>query len=97
MKRVERVEVEVYGRDGNAAIVRLPARRFPGLLIQGDSLSLLARDARKLAIALRVSADLHEMADDLARHLADLLAYYASSLAANGTPLPYHPEPPESE
>ena len=95
MKHVERAEVELYSRDGNVAVVRLPRRRFPGLLMQGDSLSTLAGDARELAAALRTGADPNDLADDLAEQLSDMLAFYAATLAAHGIPLPYNPEPPQ--
>jgi len=35
------VEVELFADGGNNAVVRLPGRTFPGVLIQGDSLSSL--------------------------------------------------------
>lgn len=92
MKHVERAEVELYSRDGNVAVVRLPQRRFPGLLMQGDSLSTLAGDARELAAALRTGADPNDLADDLAEQLSDMLAFYAATLAAHGIPLPYNPQ-----
>jgi uncharacterized protein DUF6959 len=91
---MERVEVELYDRVDNAAIVRLPPRRFPGLLIQGDSLSVLAEDARRLATAIRDGVDAQELADDLAKALTGLLANYAATLAANDIPLPYNAESP---
>lgn len=95
MKHVERAEVELYSRDGNVAVVRLPQRRFPGLLMQGDSLSTLAGDAQTLATSLRAGADPLDLADDLTQQLGDVLAFYAASLAAHGIPLPYNPEPPQ--
>lgn len=87
---MERIEVELYGRDGNAAVVRLPQRRFPGLLVQGDSLSILVEDAQRLAADIQAGADVHDQATDLAQQLTELLAYYASTLAAHGMPLPYN-------
>ncbi|WP_442810279.1 MULTISPECIES: DUF6959 family protein [unclassified Streptomyces] len=38
---MERVEAELFTDGGNNAVVRLPPRRFPGVLIQGDSLSVI--------------------------------------------------------
>ncbi|WP_443045532.1 DUF6959 family protein [Streptomyces sp. NBC_00259] len=34
---MERVEAELFTDGGNSAVVRLPPRRFSGVLIQGDS------------------------------------------------------------
>ncbi|WP_373294465.1 DUF6959 family protein [Streptomyces albiflavescens] len=36
---MERVEAELFTDGGNDAVVRLPGRNFPGVLIQGDTLS----------------------------------------------------------
>jgi len=43
-----RVEpVEIYSDEPNHAVLRHPGRRFPGALIQGDSLYVLCRQADK--------------------------------------------------
>ncbi|MGW0206694.1 DUF6959 family protein [Streptomyces sp. NPDC003233] len=36
---MERAEAELLMDGGNNAVVRLPGRQFPGVLIQGDSLN----------------------------------------------------------
>ncbi|WP_420709569.1 MULTISPECIES: DUF6959 family protein [unclassified Streptomyces] len=38
---VERVEAELFTDGGNDAVVRLPGRDFPGVLIQGDTPGML--------------------------------------------------------
>src|SRR5689334_9115638 len=38
---MERVEAELFTDGGNDAVVRLLGRRFPGVLVQGDSLHIL--------------------------------------------------------
>jgi Family of unknown function (DUF6959) len=54
---MQRVEVELFTDPGNNAVVRLGGRRFPGVLIQGDTLSILWQQAvtgaASSAIALR--------------------------------------------
>jgi hypothetical protein len=45
---MERVEAELFTDGGNNAVVRLPGRRFPGVLIQGDSLSILRSDVAEV-------------------------------------------------
>lgn len=87
---MERTEVELYDRVGNVAVVRLPGRKVPGIFIQGDSFAILADDGRKLAAT--AGDDVREPATDLAQALAELLAYYASTLTDHGIPLPYHAE-----
>ncbi|MGW1608957.1 DUF6959 family protein [Streptomyces sp. NPDC002285] len=41
---MDRVEAELFTDGGNDAVVRLPGRRFPGVLIRGDSLHTLRSD-----------------------------------------------------
>ncbi|MFC9704209.1 DUF6959 family protein [Streptomyces sp. NPDC056943] len=64
---MERVEAELFTDGGNDAVVRLPGRNFPGVLIQGDTLSMLRSDVAELA-ELCAAGDLEE-----ARHVASLL------------------------
>ena len=37
--------VEIFSDQTNAAVIRHPERRFPGILIQGDSLHILCQQA----------------------------------------------------
>jgi hypothetical protein len=39
---MESVNVDLYAVDGNVAVVRLEARRFPGVLVQGDTMKMLS-------------------------------------------------------
>ncbi|WP_371799133.1 hypothetical protein OG963_15045 [Streptomyces sp. NBC_01707] len=64
---IERVEAELFTDGGNDAVLRLPGRRFPGVLIQGDTLSVLQADVAELA-ELCSAGDLEE-----ARNAASLL------------------------
>ena len=52
LRGVELIEVDLLTSPGNYAIVRMPGRRFPGVVMQGDSLSILAYDAQEIAVAL---------------------------------------------
>lgn len=49
---MERVEAELFTDGGNNTVVRLPGRRFPGVLIQGDSVSILRGDTAEAVDAL---------------------------------------------
>jgi DNA-binding FadR family transcriptional regulator len=64
---MERVEVELFTDGGNNAVVRMPGRNFPGVLIQGDSLSIIRSDVADIRDACR-TGDANE-----ARELAELL------------------------
>jgi hypothetical protein len=59
MAGMERIEVELFSHPGNNAIVRMPGRRFPGVLIQGDSLSNLRHEVARVAEAC-ARGDLNE-------------------------------------
>ncbi|GAA4998584.1 DUF6959 family protein [Streptomyces siamensis] len=41
---MKRVEAELFTDGGNHAVVHLPGRKFPGVLMQGDSLHILRSD-----------------------------------------------------
>ncbi|MEO7329429.1 MAG: hypothetical protein ABI193_12675 [Minicystis sp.] len=85
------VTIEIIGDSVNASIVRLPERRFPGLVIQGDSLAVLTSTLTRALEALR-DADLAEASEEL-RELAGILgayrAEYERALDSEGIDLPY--------
>jgi hypothetical protein len=88
---VEHVEVELFTDGGNNAVVRMPGRRFPGVVIQGDTLSNLwsmASNALEQQRASRsdVSLDQLEMIVD---DLNDMLRRYENALDRAGLPRPY--------
>lgn len=88
---MERVEAELFTDGGNDAVVRLPGRRFPGVLIQGDTLSILQSAVTELA-ELCAAGDLEE-----ARYAAGLfqaglsgkLQRYTEVLEAHGITRPF--------
>jgi hypothetical protein len=47
------VELEVYSDASNHAVIRPPGRRFPGSVVQGDSLSSLCAEAKELSERIR--------------------------------------------
>lgn len=71
MAGVERIEVELFCRRGNNAIVRMPGRRFPGVLIQGDSPSNLHREVARVVEAC-AGGDMNEAHEGSESALADL-------------------------
>ncbi|NOK22647.1 DUF6959 family protein [Corallococcus carmarthensis] len=93
---MEEDRVEVLSRQSNAAVVRMPGRKFPGVVIQGDSLRILyelVKDARVMvppSSATDAGEDdaggLLEEAEGLLRNS---LTVYESVLKAHGIPLPY--------
>ncbi|MFJ9148537.1 DUF6959 family protein [Streptomyces sp. NPDC102270] len=76
---------------GNNAVVRLPGRRFPGILVQGDSLHILRTEVAEIAEACE-RGDLAEARDSaglLLSGLDDLLAACEAALADHGIRRPY--------
>ncbi|MER5604317.1 hypothetical protein [Streptomyces sp. NPDC002265] len=86
-----RVEAELFTDGGNDAVVRLPGRNFPGVLIQGDTLSILQADVAEL-VELCAAGDVEE-----AQHVASLihadlgakLVRYTEALEAHGISRPF--------
>ncbi|MET9959593.1 hypothetical protein ABZ128_11040 [Streptomyces sp. NPDC006326] len=88
---MERTEAELFTDPGNDAVVPLPPRHFPGVLIQGDSLSIIRGDVAELveACAQGDIDDAHEASTILLAHFDELLARYESALEAHGIKRPY--------
>jgi hypothetical protein len=75
----------------NDAVVRMPGREFPGVLIPGDSLSVLRTDLAEVVEALDQGdpAGAREAAGLLLEDLDALLARYTAVLDDHGLPRPY--------
>ena len=87
-------EVEIYFDATNAAVMRHPDRRFPGVLIQGDTLHTLfvSADACRAALGRLDEDDRYELAE-LHERLKDLLGHYKAVLAEHQIPLPFSEDP----
>ncbi|MFC3572932.1 DUF6959 family protein [Streptomyces yaanensis] len=88
---MQRVEAELFTDGGNDAVVRLPGRRFPGVLIQGDSLHTLRSDLAEVMEACERGelAEARESAGLLLADLDAILTRYAAALEEYGVPRPY--------
>ncbi|MFE6788114.1 DUF6959 family protein [Streptomyces sp. NPDC057680] len=88
---MERIEAELFTDPGNDAVVRLPPRHFPGVLIQGDSLSIIRSDVAEIveACAQGDVDDAHEAATILLANFDELLARYESALEVHDIKRPY--------
>ncbi|WP_449447553.1 DUF6959 family protein [Thermomonas brevis] len=83
-------DVEIFSDEPNAAVIRHPERKFPGVLVQGDTLHALARQAADAAVAVNSGhPDAAEEVADLAARLDSLLSHYRTVLAAHGHKLPF--------
>ncbi|MEE1667999.1 hypothetical protein RCR19_21160 [Streptomyces sp. WAC07094] len=88
---MERVEAELFTDGGNDAVVRLPGRNFPGVLIQGDTLSTLQADVAEL-VELCAAGDVGEaqrVANLLHADLGAKLMRYSEALEAHGISRPF--------
>jgi hypothetical protein len=85
--------LEVYARDSNYAIIKPPGRRFPGSVIQGDTLRELCRLAISLGERIRDHAAQDEeflgAVEDLVNALVHRMLHYQKVLVAHGIEFPY--------
>lgn len=85
--------VEIYSDATNAAVMRHPARRFPGMLIQGDTLhSLGAMAAAALAGAEPESDHWYDL-KELVDALQPRIDFYSQVLREHGLELPFFDGP----
>jgi hypothetical protein len=88
---MERIEAELFTDGSNDAVVRLPGRRFPGVLVQGDSLHILRSDVAEVLEACE-RGDVDEARDSAGLLLSDLdalLARYEAVLNEHEIQRPY--------
>lgn len=87
------VLVEVLSEKSNMAVIRTITRRFPGIVVQGDSLSVMYRQAARVAVGLRSihDSELRGEAVLLAQSLSARLRHYEAALGDHGIELPYSP------
>lgn len=73
--------VECFTEQGNNAVIRMPDRKYPGVLIQGDTLKNLLDTAEALLV-LSVSSnkELKDEAEGLADHIRDIYTYYQAAI-----------------
>jgi hypothetical protein len=84
-------EIQILSEASNMAIVRLPGRRFPGVVVQGDTLKSLCEVSAELVTALQEgnNQDAVEAATYLREALEARLKAYEAVLTAAGEMLPY--------
>ncbi len=86
--------VEIYSDSTNAAILRHPSRRYPGCLIQGDTLYSLMRTLEDVqASGSSLTEDAADGLADVIEHLRKLIEHYKTVLNNHNIELPFY-EPP---
>jgi len=84
-------QVEIYSDATNAAVLRHPSRRFPGVLVQGDTLWSLCHKADALCAESRSQLDSQRYAElnELRNTLWGLLTHYKAVLGEHDISLPF--------
>ncbi|MEL6893509.1 MAG: hypothetical protein AAFP84_18095 [Actinomycetota bacterium] len=88
---MEHIEVEVLTEQHNFAVIKLPSRRYPGVVLQGDSLAILVHDLLGVREALERS-DIDVAVDGLAdvvERLQEVKSSYERALSAHEIKKPY--------
>lgn len=88
---MEYMELEVYSQSINRGVVKMPSQGFPGLLLQGETLSTLLKLAKTIDDASQPTgnAELSAASAELKDTLQQLVAHYESTLKRHNIPLPY--------
>lgn len=88
---MEQLTLDVFSTATNCGIVRMPGRRFPGTVVQGDTLSILWTHAHNVLHHARQGGnpDLADAAEFLAEILNDFVAHYEHVMAEHRLELPY--------
>jgi hypothetical protein len=87
--------IEIYSDQTSAAILRHPGRKFPGVLVPGDSLYALCVQADEACADTqrRVGSDAYEELNDLRNKMWGYLNHYKSVLGEHGIPWPFNEQP----
>jgi hypothetical protein len=85
--------VEIYSDETNAAVMRHPGRRFPGLLFQGDTLHSMCLQADEICACISRGAAGFEPANALRNRLWAALNHYKSTLDDHNIPVPFNEHP----
>lgn len=90
---MRRETVDVYADDSNYAVVSTPGRKYPGCVIQGDSLRILLGLAQDLVQHVQSGLPLDEQflgsLQELHNNLLERLLHYQEVLQRNSIELPY--------
>jgi hypothetical protein len=83
--------VEVFSDQSNAAVMRHPGRKYPGLLVQGDTLHSLCAAAESCCKQLHdsLNEDASARMVELRDHLRSLVNHYKAVLGEHKIPLPF--------
>ena len=93
--------LEVYATESNLAIIKPPGRKFPGCVVQGDSLSVLCHSAVAIARHAKDGTtsgqDCRYHIELVANSLLRRIVHYQTVLRAHGIEIPYSGEFSEAD
>ncbi|WP_440590540.1 DUF6959 family protein [Rhodanobacter glycinis] len=81
--------VEIYSDQTNAAVLRHPGRKFPGMLVQGDSLYALCSHADRACAITPHGTEAYDELNELRNKLWGYLTHYKVVLGEHQIPLPF--------
>jgi hypothetical protein len=81
-------DVKLLSRATNYAVVQLPGRAFPGVVLQGDSLHILIGDIER-AVAEPDDGERTASLAHVIERLREVCAHYEAVLDREGIELPY--------
>ncbi|MBN6033359.1 hypothetical protein [Amycolatopsis sp. 195334CR] len=88
---MSKVDVNLISRQGNEALVKLSDRQYPGLLVQGDSLKILADTIAEAVDAAQLGnlEDVSYVTRELMEKIGSMMKNYEDMMSSNGLKLPY--------
>ena len=93
---MKRVEIEMLSETVNCPVVLIPGRKYPGVVVQGDSLKILldlADDIEKSS-AIGDAEELRENIVALKNKVGAYVQEYEATMKSHGKGLPYVNSPP---
>jgi hypothetical protein len=87
------VSVDCLSEAPNYGVIRMPGRKYPALVVQGDSLRILLDLAQEIQGRVKDSSDeeLRSTVDELMEQLGSRVEHYEQVLAKEHMELPYAP------
>ena len=95
---MEYMELEVYSQSIDRGVIRMPSQGFPGLLLQGETLSSLLKLAKITQEKSQTTGDpeLIDASRELVETIQKLVSHFESTLNRHNIPLPYSTVPTKS-
>lgn len=89
---MDKVVVEVFSTGGNGQVIRAEGRKFPGILLQGDTLYSILETLKNCEGLLREgkASEALEESEGLIEQLSEYLDFYEKALTKHQIRLPYN-------